>query len=126
MLAKLSHRKAKDCIAGYSYNAFFYIDVINELKRLFGLPQSIVTAYLKRLDDWACRRMDQPDNFCWFNKFFRQLVQTFQHHGLHSDPGPSAVLRLARDNLSPGMLLKRNRNLLKKKFDQPALVNFKD
>ena len=44
--------RAQESVFGYSYNGEFYHDAITELKRRFGGPQTVIAAYLNKLEPW--------------------------------------------------------------------------
>ena len=115
--------RAKESIFGYSYNGEFYHDAITELKRIFRRPQSVIAAYLDKLTEPST---DNPDRFISFAAFLRQLVQTFLLHEFTPDLQSCAVLRVAKEKLSPAMIIKWNENVIRKELVNPNLIHFKD
>ena len=61
--------RAKGSVFGYPYNGEFYHDAISELKRRFGRPQTVITAYLNKLKRWPKPSTDNPDTFISFAAF---------------------------------------------------------
>ena len=118
--------RAKESVFGYSYNGEFYHDAITELKRRFGRPQTVIAAYLDKLERWPKPSTDNPDSFISFAAFLRQLVQSFLLHEFTPDLQSSAVLRVAKEKLFPAMIIKWNKNVIRKELVNPNLIHFKD
>ena len=118
--------KARDSISGYSYNGDYYHEAIAELIRKFGKPQHIVAAYLDHLEKWPKPRLDEPNTFLSFSSFLRRLVQTFRLHNFEADLKSSAVLRMARDKLTPDMIIRWNQHTRSQGLVQPDLTHFAD
>ena len=118
--------KAKDFIFGYSYNGDFSEEALQELIRMFGKPQHVVSAYLTQLEQWPKTRMDDPSSFVSFASFLRRLIKTFRLHHFESDLKASAVVKVAKEKLTTPMTIRWNQHVRSMRRKQPNLANFSD
>ena len=118
--------RAKESVFGCPYNGEFYHDAITELKRRFGKPQTVIAAYPDKMELWPKPSTDTPDNFISFAAFRRHLVQTFLLYEFTPDLQSSAVLRVAKEKLSPSIIIKWNEYAIRKELVNPNLLHFKD
>ena len=118
--------RAKGSVFGYSFNGELYHDAITELKRRFGRPQFVIAACLDKLERWLKPSTDNRDSLISFAAFLRQLLQTFRLHEFTPDLQSSAVLRVAKEKLSPAMIIKWNENVIRKELVNPNFIHFKN
>ena len=99
---------------------------MQELQKRFGKSQHVTAAYLDKLEHWPRPTIINPESFVSFAAFLRQLVQTFILHNFTSDLQSSAVLKIAKDELAPTMIITWNEYVLRQAIVQPNLIQFKD
>ena len=125
-LKTLMTGEAKTAIAEFAYYGIVNKDALKTLKRRFGRPQAVVSAYFDEFGNFPPLKMHNSESVISSSATISVLKGVFRSLPYHQDLSGSSLSNQATQKLPPNLQEAWPMYTVKKNWDQPTLREFND
>ena len=125
-LKTLVSGKAITALAEFAYCGTMYKDALKTLERMFGQPQTVVSAYLDKHANYPLVKMHNSDSIISYSATVSSLVGVFRSLNCLQDLSSASLLGQAVQKLPSNLKEAWSMNTVKRNLDRPILIHFND